>query len=214
MDIIQEFYNNLSSHYDKLFANWDESVKEQADIIDNILSQAEITEAKRRAENFGLNIHFEREDFRDLSKSFNKKFDIIIAMDNALPHMLTIDDLEKAIKSITSQIADGGMLVASIRDYDEILRTKPTYSPPYIHKTSYGQRVSFQAWKWEGINYRLTQYIIEDGDTLEVHKFECEYRATKRDELTQLLLSNGCKEVSWKFPCDSGYYQPILIAKK
>ena len=149
-----------------------------------------------------------------LSKTFSQKFDIIIAMDNALPHMLTKSALEAAIKSITNQIADGGMFVASIRDYDELLNDKPPYSAPYIHKTEKGQRVSFQTWVWNGEHYKLTQYIIDDEETLQISKFDCEYRATRREELTNLLVANGCSEVVWKFPEETGFYQPIVIAKK
>ena len=49
--------------------------------------------------------------------------------------------------------------------------------------------MSFQTWHWEGDRYRLVQYIIEDEDTLQIGKFECEYRATRREELTELLLA-------------------------
>ena len=151
-------------------------------------------------------------DFRALS--FPQPFDIVIAMDNALPHMLTAGDLSAAIKSITSQIKEGGIFVASIRDYDALLQDKPPYSPPYIHKTENGQRVSFQTWDWEGDNYRLTQYIITDEKTLQIGKFQCEYRATRREELTSLLIQNGCRQVRWLFPEETGFYQPIVIAKK
>ena len=78
-------------------------------------------------------------------------------MDNALPHMLTGEALETAVKSITGRIRPGGIFVASIRDYDSLLAEKPPYSPPYIHKTDQGQRVSFQTWIWTDDNYRLTQ---------------------------------------------------------
>ena len=63
-------------------------------------------------------------------------------------------------------------------------------------------------------HYKLIQYIIEDGKTLEVSKFECEYRATRRAEITDLLLSNGCREVKWLFPEETGFYQPIVVARK
>lgn len=53
-------------------------------------------------------------------------------------------------------------MVASIRDYDRLLEEKPAYSPPYIHRTDRGQRVSFQTWEWMDDNYTFTQYIIED----------------------------------------------------
>ena len=106
------------------------------------------------------------------------------------------------------------MFVASIRDYDALLLTKPPYSPPYIHKTEAGQRVSFQTWDWEGDRYKLTQYIIDDENALQISKFICEYRATRREELTGLLLAHGCKTVQWKFPEETGFYQPIVIARK
>ncbi|MBQ4100322.1 MAG: methyltransferase domain-containing protein [Oscillospiraceae bacterium] len=184
------------------------------DITASDISENELCEAKARALQNNLNIHFEKADFRELSKTFSKQFDIVIAMDNALPHMLTKDDLNLAIKSITSQIAKDGMFVASIRDYDTLLATKPPYSPPYIHKTDDGQRVSFQTWEWNGNHYKLIQYIIDDENSLQTSKFECEYRAVTRDELTTLLISNGCISVEWKFTDETGFYQPIVVAKK
>ena len=33
-------------------------------------------------------------------------------------------------------------------------------------------------------------------------------------ELTDLLLAGGCREVGWKFPEETGFYQPIVIARK
>ena len=251
MDIIQTFYDNLASQYDKLFQDWDAAVKEQSLLLDKIfkdngysnstgvldcacgigtqaigiaklgynvtasdISDEELNEARRRAEKNNVKIHFENADFRNLSEVFSNKFDIIIAMDNALPHMLTKSDLETAVKSIVSQLSPGGMFVASIRDYDSLLNDKPPYSPPYIHKTKNGQRVSFQTWEWNGEHYRLTQYIIDDNETLKIGKFECEYRTVLRSELTELLIESGCSNAVWKFPEETGFYQPIVIAKK
>ena len=178
------------------------------------ISDGEIAEAKERAKKNNVNVSFEHANFCALSDTFFAQFDIVIAMDNALPHMLTSNDLASAIKSIVNQIKDGGMFVASIRDYDALLMDKPPYSPPYIHKTAKGQRVSFQTWTWEGDNYRLIQYIVDDEDTLQVSKFECEYRATRRQEMTDLLMENGCSEVVWMFPEETGFYQPVVVAKK
>ena len=178
------------------------------------ISDGELEEARRRAIKNNVKICFENADFRTLSKNFSQKFNVVIAMDNALPHMLTKNDLEMAIKSITSQIAPDGMFIASIRDYDALLNSKPPYSAPYIYKTEKGQRVSFQTWNWCDDIYKLIQYIIEDEETLKTSKFECEYRAVRRDELTNILLSNGCSNVMWKFPEETGFYQPVVIAKK
>ena len=178
------------------------------------ISEGELIEAKKRAANHHVTSRFERADFCALSDTFPDPFDIVIAMDNALPHMLTTKDLEAAIKSITDRLTTGGMFVASIRDYDALLATKPPYSPPYIHKTDKGQRVSFQTWDWNDDCYKLVQYIIDDEEPLQISKFECKYRATRRQELTDLLQSNGCGTVTWLFPEETGFYQPIVIAKK
>ncbi len=178
------------------------------------ISSGEIAEAKARAKNTNVKIRFENADFCALSKTFTELFDIVIAMDNALPHMLSSEDLERAIKSITNQIKENGIFVGSIRDYDALLKDKPPYSPPYIHKTDKGQRVSFQTWVWNDENYKLIQYIVDDEDALQVSKFECEYRATRREEMTNLFIKSGCKNVLWLFPKETGFYQPIVIARK
>ena len=177
------------------------------------ISDEELKEAKQRATNNNVTIDFNHADFCALSDTFSEKFDIIIAMDNALPHMLTENDLKTAIKSITNQLKEGGIFVASIRDYDELLLTKPAYSPPYIHKTENGQRVSFQTWHWEGDRYKLIQYIIDDQTSLNINKFECEYRATKREEFTKYLSDCGYK-TDWKFSDETGFYQPIFVVQK
>ena len=251
MDIVQTFYDNMAAQYDKLFLDWQETTREQAEILDKLfaengfdhsakildcacgigtqaiglatlgynvtasdISDGELAQAAERAGENGVNIRFEHADFCKLSDTFSEEFDIVIAMDNALPHMLTSEALEAAVRSITNQVRAGGMFVASVRDYDSILAKKPPYSPPYIHKTDKGQRVSFQTWDWNGENYRLTQYIIDDEEKLQTGKFVCEYRATRREELTKMLLSHGCSEVVWKFTEETGFYQPIVVARK
>ena len=178
------------------------------------ISPAELAEAEERAKERNVRIRFERADFRALEDCFAERFDIVIAMDNALPHMLTREDLGKAAGSIAGRVRPGGVFAASIRDYDSLLETRPPYSPPYVHSTDKGRRVSFQTWDWKGENYRLTQYMIDDEEELSVSRFECEYRAVRRAELTDLLISAGCSKVSWKFPEETGFYQPIVIAVK
>lgn len=178
------------------------------------LSEAALAEANKRAQQHQVQIPFLQGDFRALEAAFDQRFDIVMAMDNALPHMLTHEDLSDAVRSMVSRVDNGGLFVASIRDYDALLTEKPSYSPPYIHKTANGQRVSFQTWDWEDDRYKLTQYIIEDEGAVQVSKFHCAYRATTRQELTDLLLRNGCKAVTWLFPEETGFYQPIVVGQK
>ena len=140
------------------------------------ISDGELAEAKERADRKGLSVRFERADFCKLSDIFSEQFDIVIAMDNALPHMMTAEELASAVNSMTDRIRPGGLFAASIRDYDSLLQDQPPYSPPYIHNTKKGRRISFQTWDWKGDRYDLVQYIITDEETLLISKFECAYR--------------------------------------
>ena len=251
MSIIQTFYDNLATQYNKLFQDWQSTTREQAVILNRIfqengfdttaqvldcacgigtqaiglasmgyrisasdISDGELAEAKRRAAANNVQLAFHHADFCALSEVFSQSFDVIICMDNALPHMLSSEALASAVSSIADRLVPGGLFVASIRDYDALLAEKPPYSPPYIHKTDKGQRVSFQTWAWDGDRYKLTQYIIDDEETLQVSKFDCEYRATRRQEVTDLLLHSGFGHVAWKFPQETGFYQPVVVAKK
>jgi len=175
------------------------------------ISREELKEARVRAEANGAAIRFERADFCALEETFSETFDIVIAMDNALPHMLSEEDLKTALKSMAGRVRKGGIFAASIRDYDRLLEEKPGYSSPYIHHTEKEKRVSFQTWDWSGDHYRLTQYIIEDGPSLKISKFDSEYRAVTRKELTGLLLEAGFTDVLWKFPEETKFYQPVVI---
>lgn len=69
--------------------------------------------------------------------------------------------MTNAIKSITEQINPNGIFVASIIDYDSLLMEKPPYSPPYIHETDKGQRVSFQTWVWNGSSRMKQDFISQ-----------------------------------------------------
>lgn len=251
MNIVQTFYDSLAGEYDKLFADWASSSREQGLLLDRLfadkgfdhsarvldcacgigtqaiglaalgydvtgsdISRPELEQAAERAARQGVSLCLAQADFRALEEIFPQSFDIVIAMDNALPHMLSDEDLNRAVGSIVGRLRPGGIFAASIRDYDSLLADRPPYSPPYIHGSAADRRVSFQTWDWHGDNYVLTQYIIDDGAVLGVSKYVCEYRATRRNELTRLLRDHGCGEVDWLMPPDSGFYQPIVIARR
>ena len=60
------------------------------DLTGSDLSAGALAEAKRRAAERDVAVRLEQADFRALSAVFSEPFDLVIAMDNALPH---IDDL-------------------------------------------------------------------------------------------------------------------------
>lgn len=61
------------------------------------ISEAELAEARKRAKGNKVDISFRQADFRAPEEAFAEKFDIVIAMDNALPHMLTKENLASVV---------------------------------------------------------------------------------------------------------------------
>lgn len=178
------------------------------------ISEGEIERAKKEAAKRNLCIDYFAADFCNLSAVFQKKFDVIIAMDNALPHLTEPKQLKQAASSIYARLNTGGTFIASVRDYDSILSDKPHSPEPYILNLPNGRRVAFQIWDWDdGDIYHLTQYIIEDGDDLQIHKFASVYRAITKAELTGVFNDAGFRNIQWLMPEQSGFYQPIMIAQ-
>jgi len=177
------------------------------------ISEGEIERAKKESAKRKLDIDYFVADFCNLSAVFKGKFDVIIAMDNALPHLTEPEQLKRAASSIYARLDAGGVFVASIRDYDVILKDKPRNPEPYILNLPNGKRVAFQIWDWDDDVYDLTQYIVEDTDDLKIHKFTSVYRAITRTELTSVFNAAGFRDIKWLMPENSGFYQPIMIAK-
>lgn len=251
MDVVKTFYDGLAGEYDKLFADWGEAARRQAEVLERIfaahgfgrdstvldcacgigtqalglaalgyrvtgsdISPAALAEARERARDAGLPLELREADFRRLPELVGGSYDIVIAMDNALPHLMSTAELAEAVGSIAAVTRPGGLFVASIRDYDALLETKPDHSPPYINGPLGARRIAFQTWDWAGESYRLVQYIIDETEGLTASRHECEYRALRRAELTALLERGGFGAVRWLAPGETGFYQPIVVAAR
>lgn len=179
------------------------------------LSPAAIKRAKEEAVSFGVHVDFLTGDFRYLERSILKTYDVVLSCDNALPHLLTDDDLLTAAKSMWERLTPGGLFLASIRDYDQIVQERPQVMLPRILDD--GNRIVFQAWEWQANTnmYNVSQFIIiNSGEQWRTTCATTQYRAILRRELTKVLGKAGFSQIQWLMPDESGYYQPIILARK
>lgn len=180
------------------------------------LSPKAIERAKVESQKRGLSISFDVADFRTLDKDVPGVFDVVIACDNALPHLLEETDILLSAKNILTKMDSGSLFIASIRDYDQILESKPESTQPTV-KDSEGKRtISFQVWDWikEDV-YVVNHFTLKGKDEkFETNLRKTQYRAYRRHDLTKIFETAGFVEISWLMPEQSGYYQPILICKK
>ena len=99
------------------------------------ISDVEIAEAKVRATNANVSIRFAHADFCALSDAFAEQFDIVIAMDNALPHMLV-----RSKRTVSSWAASAIMMLCSwtSRRIRHRISTKPNRVSACLFRHGHG----------------------------------------------------------------------------
>jgi glycine/sarcosine N-methyltransferase len=180
------------------------------------LSPRSIERAREEAERFGVDITFRTVDFRALEEGVEGTFEAVISFDNALPHMMSRDDLLFAARSIRSKVREGRLFMARIRDYDELLKKRPDATTPKVIDTPEGRHVYFQVWDWDedGRAYVFYLFLLrEEGEGWQTVLHDARYRAVLRDELCDVLKEAGFSDIGWKRPAESGYYQPLVTAR-
>jgi SAM-dependent methyltransferase len=76
-----------------------------------------------------------------------QSFDVVLCADNSLPHLLSGQDVRAALLGVRRVLRDDGLLVITVRAYDETRRTRPTSTPPQVSRTpESGRMVSWCRW--------------------------------------------------------------------
>jgi glycine/sarcosine N-methyltransferase len=174
-------------------------------------------------------ISFHVSDLLSPDKSIIKddSFDLVVALDNALPHFQTDNDLRLACQSLFNALKSNGTVLISIRNYDEMIRAQArgvdnlckTTMPSICNETEHRTWIVFQTWHWasDASSYDLDMYFTLDDTKqaiLETKKFSSKYRALSRATLSETMKSVGFVNIKWLMEDESKFYQPILIAFK
>src|ERR1700677_4520375 len=95
----------------------------------------------------------------NLARYASHELDVLCAFDNAFAH-LAIDELLTAACSFQRVLRPGGMFLASIRDYDQLIQSRPMFQGPSFFGVSGERRIVHQVWDWiDRDTYNLHQYI-------------------------------------------------------
>ena len=178
------------------------------------LSPAAVARLQREAAARRLLIDVAVADMRQVGSSVSGPFDVVLAFDNSLAHLLTDDDLCTALRQFLGALRPGGVFLCSVRDYDKVQRGEPatrSYGVREHHRERFRLR---QEWSWDDpMHYRAT-FIVDretpDGTVSELC-IRSQFYAVSTERLLELMRVAGfqdCRRI------EETIYQPILTGRR
>lgn len=177
------------------------------------LSPEAIDRARQEAVSRGLEIPFSVADMRDLQQAHNQGFDLLIACDNALPHLLSDQEILETFRGFRACLRPGGGCLISVRDYDAEDRGQET-TQVYGSREEDGVRyLIFQVWDWRGDLYDFSLYFIADDgkDKPGVRVMRSTYYAVGTARLLELMGEAGFVDLE---RLDDVYFQPLIVGRR
>src|SRR4051812_17595899 len=141
------------------------------------VAPAAVARARTEAQARELSVTFAVTDLRHLA--FAGLFAAVLACDNAIPHLLSDDDIRAAFVECRRVLAPSGVLLISVRDYATIVRRSPDHHVYGTHRIDDREYSAEQIWRWDHDQYDLTLRLTEkrDGGIPIVREFLSRYYA-------------------------------------
>jgi SAM-dependent methyltransferase len=180
------------------------------------LSSGEIEQARQEASRHGVQIKFQTADMCQVWDIYRKQFDVVIACDNSVPHLLNDEEILLAFQGFYKCTKSDGCCIITVRDYAQFERNgnRKQMHPRLVHPTDNGQVVLFDVWNFDNDHYEITTYLVEDTgnpvaqtQVLRGGKYYCVEIPT----LERLFREAGFQEVQTLY---DRFFQPLIIAKK
>jgi SAM-dependent methyltransferase len=178
------------------------------------LSPAAVARLQQEAQVRRLVVDTAVSDMRQVASSVSGPFDVVLAFDNSVSHLLDDNDLRAAFQQFLSVLRPGGVFLCSVRDYDKVQRGEPAthlYGRRHYREEIFELR---QEWLWDDpMHYQAT--IIIDKETpnglMRVLCTTSRFYALSTERLLELMVEAGfqdCRRI------DETIYQPILIGRR
>jgi SAM-dependent methyltransferase len=99
------------------------------------LSGGMIKQAGDNATAAGLEMRFEQAGFGRLAETFgNEVFTGVLCLGNSLPHVLSTEELEKAVRDFARILQPGGIVIIQNRNFDAVLVSKERWMEPQAYQ--------------------------------------------------------------------------------
>lgn len=177
------------------------------------ISAAAVERARREASQRGLSIDLSVADMRGAHSHHGREFDVVLCADNALPHLLSDDDISIALREFFLCTRPGGVTILSVRDYAGVERGGTQVKPYGARSVGQTRYVLVQVWDWRDALYDLSFYVVRDDGNGSCHTevARSTYYAVSISALVVLMESAGFVGVR---RIDDAYFQPLIIGNR
>ena len=93
-------------------------------VVARDLSLAAVGRLQREAQVRHLVVDAAVADMREVASSVSGAFDVVLAFDNSVAHLLNDNDLRAAFQQFLRVLRPGGVFLCSVRDYDKVNAVK------------------------------------------------------------------------------------------
>jgi len=183
------------------------------DVLATDLSPASIERARREAASLEAALTFGVADFTRLPEQVDGTFACVLSCGNSVAHLHSEEDLAGFAAGVAAKLRPGGLAIVSPRDYELLWAERTRGQPALVGPGT----ISFQIWDWDddGRSYELAQFTLRgSGESWQTTCRRTRLRALRRDELCGGLEAAGLDDVRWRTPDETGYYQPIVTARR
>jgi SAM-dependent methyltransferase len=183
------------------------------DVIGSDLSLRAVARAAREASARGLRLRCLVADFRAAALR-PESADVVLAADNALPHLESTDAIATALGECFSCVRAGGGCVITMRDYGTPPPAGTVERRPYGERSWQGRRYRLQqVWTWHGPRYEVAMEIVllDAGATERATILKTSYLAIAPARVAELMHEVGFEDVE---QLDGRFFQPVLVGTR
>ena len=181
-------------------------------VLASDLSPAAIARLDREARHRKVEVETKLDDMLELFTYPDASADVLLACDNAVPHLLSDELILRAFRQFHRVVRPGGLCALSVRDYAVMPPAKVRFNPYGVREIPGGRVAVFQVWEYEGDQYQLNMYFVFDrGGEVDTRVFRSRYYTVSINTLMRLLSDAGFRNVR---RLDDVLFQPVITAER
>lgn len=181
------------------------------DVTASDISPKQVERAQAEANARELAIQFSVADMLDADAQHPGMFNVVLACDNALLHLMSEHEVHRAFQQFFACTEPGGGCLVSVAEPEAI--SEPQLQPCAVRIVDGVRWVFGQVWEPRSDGYDVTLYVIQDkgDDQCSTVALRSTQYAVSIDRLMELMADAGFQDVQ---RIDDRYFQPVITGTR